>query len=59
MSASKNYQTQQNFVPYRPTFVPYRPTSPKLTTHSPTTNQLNHNQTYTIIQQRAKQNLVL
>jgi len=52
MSASKNYQTQQ-------TFVPYRPTSPKLTTHTPTTNQLNHNQTYTNIQQRAKQNSLL
>ena len=49
MSTSKNYQNQQSFVPYRPN-------SPKMTTHTPTSLNSNQNQTYTGMQQRAKQN---
>jgi|JI10StandDraft_1071094.scaffolds.fasta_scaffold512089_1 hypothetical protein len=49
MSASKSFQTQQGFVPYRPI-------SPKLTTHTPTSGNSNQNQTYMSLQQRGKQN---
>jgi hypothetical protein len=48
MSASKSFQTQQSFVPYRPT-------SPKLTTHTPTCGNLNQNQPFMSLQQRGKQ----